>query len=119
VSEERMSTYETEQPWLCYHYGATHDKWWPFWNSTRVLGIFKINMECCVCGEYRMTRIKIPRFGEVPAPKGGASPSASAVHVGSSAPRQGPPDVVGKTSPQSVRTSGGDQPGPLGCPPRS
>lgn len=65
------STFETTQPWVLYHYGLTHDLWWPFWTSTRVLGHARIGMECMVCGEYRVARIRMPRFGPVPPPPGG------------------------------------------------
>jgi hypothetical protein len=61
-----MSTYETTQPWVLYHYGLTHDRWWPFWNSTRVLGRAKIAMQCMVCGGREVARFRIPRFGSVP-----------------------------------------------------
>ena len=69
-----MSTYETTQPWVAYHYGLTHDHWWPFWNSTRWLGVSKIVMECAVCGTKKIARMKIPRWGPVPAPKSGRHP---------------------------------------------
>lgn len=69
-----MDTYETTQPWVVYHYGRTHDAWWPFWNSTRVLGRARIDMECAVCGEQKVASIRMPRFGDVPAPDGGRHP---------------------------------------------
>ena len=69
-----MSTYETTQPWVAYHYGRTHDKWWPFWNSTRVLGLSCIVGECAVCGEREAMWMRIPRFGDIPEPKGGKHP---------------------------------------------
>lgn len=69
-----MSTFESTQPWVLYHYGFTHDAWWPFWNSTRVLGVAKILMECAVCGETKVARLRIPRFGPVPQPKSGRHP---------------------------------------------
>lgn len=62
---ERMSTYETTQPWVCYHYGLTHDLWWPFWSSTRVLGHAKITCECAVCGVSQVMKVRMPRFGKV------------------------------------------------------
>ena len=71
MAERGLSTYETSQPWVCYHYGRTHDKWWPFWNSTRVLGRMCIVAECCVCGNRTPLWMRIPRWGEVPTPKGG------------------------------------------------
>lgn len=58
-------TYETTQPWVVYRYGLTHDLWWPFWNSTRVLGRARIIMECAVCGKQEIATIKVPRFGKV------------------------------------------------------
>jgi hypothetical protein len=66
-----MSTYETTQPWVLYHYGLTHDRWWPFWTSTRVLGRARIAMQCMVCGGREVARFRIPRFGPVPEPEGG------------------------------------------------
>jgi hypothetical protein len=66
VPDKWTSTYETTQPWVLYHYGLTHDLWWPFWNSTRVLGRAKIILECIVCGEQKRVSIRIPRFGDVP-----------------------------------------------------
>jgi hypothetical protein len=68
-----MSTYEMEQPWVAYHYGATHDRWWPFWSSTRVLGYAIVVCECAVCGEQRRVKAPIPRFGD-PNPGGGKHP---------------------------------------------
>lgn len=68
------STYETSQPWVLYHYGLTHDRWWPAWSSTRVLGRARIRVECIVCGERRVVTARIPRFGAVPAPPGGRHP---------------------------------------------
>lgn len=59
---KRMSTYETDQPWVLYHYGRTHDRWWPFWNSTRVLGRACIVCQCMVCGDTTPIWIRIPRF---------------------------------------------------------
>lgn len=60
-----MSTYETTQPWVCYHYGLTHDLWWPPWSSTRVLGYAKIVCECAVCGQREIQKVKMPRFRKV------------------------------------------------------
>lgn len=59
------STYETDSPWVVYHYGLTHDGWWPFWNSTRILGRAKIAAECAICGVREVLAMKIPRFGPV------------------------------------------------------
>jgi hypothetical protein len=60
------STYETTQPWVAYHYGLTHDGWWPPWNSTRVLGRARIIMECAVCGQREIASLRMPRFGPIP-----------------------------------------------------
>lgn len=70
-----LETYETDQPWVCYRYGRTHDKWWPLWSSTRVLGRAGIDAECCVCGDRTTLWLKMPRFGPVPKPKGGRHPA--------------------------------------------
>lgn len=69
-----MSTFETTQPWVMYHYGRTHDRWWPFWSSTRVLGRFCIVVECAVCGDRTSLWLRIPRFGTV-NPGGGHHPA--------------------------------------------
>lgn len=60
-----LSTYDVDQPWVAYHYGRTHDGWWPFWTSTRVIGRCKIECECAVCGYREVFTMKIPRFGSV------------------------------------------------------
>ena len=59
------STFETSQPWVVYHYGLSHDRWWPFWNSTRILGHAKIIMECAVCGVREIAKFKIPRLAKI------------------------------------------------------
>jgi len=69
--KHRHDTFETSQPWVVYTYGLTHDKWWPFWNSTRVLGRARILMTCAVCGVQKIARIPIPRWGKIPEPEGG------------------------------------------------
>lgn len=56
-----MERYDADQPWVIYRYGATHDKWWPFWSSTRVLGFAKVECECAICGERHM--VKAPILG--------------------------------------------------------
>lgn len=61
-----MSTFETDQPWVLYHYGRTHDRWWPPWNSTRILGRACITAECIVCGHREAIWMRIPRLGTVP-----------------------------------------------------
>lgn len=68
---ELLETFETTQPWVIYTYGRTHDKWWPFWNSSRVLGRARIGVECCVCGHTDVVTLKLPRFGPVPEPASG------------------------------------------------
>lgn len=65
---EFHSTFEVGQPWVVYHYGLTHDGWWPFWNSTRFLGVAKVICECAVCGDHTVITAKIPRVGPVPTP---------------------------------------------------
>lgn len=67
-------TAESAQPWVIYTYGRTHDRWWPLWNSTRVLGHAKIGMECMVCGRTEVARLPLPRFGPVPEPASGRHP---------------------------------------------
>jgi hypothetical protein len=64
-------TAEADMPWVIYTYGRTHDGWWPFWTSSRVLGLARIGLECCICGEREVVSLKMPRFGPVPMPKGG------------------------------------------------
>jgi hypothetical protein len=86
-----METYETTQPWVCYRYGLTHDGYWPFWNSTRFLGVSKIEMECCVCGHREVARMKIPRWGEVPVPKSGRHPVREAFLAAHAHPDRGHP----------------------------
>jgi hypothetical protein len=61
-----QSTYETGQPWVAYHYGRTHDLWWPLWSSTRVLGRCCIVCQCAVCGDTTPIWLRIPRFGPIP-----------------------------------------------------
>jgi hypothetical protein len=60
-----MNTFETDQPWIVYHYGRTHDSWWPFWNSTRILGRACIIAQCAVCGDKTSLWFRIPRLGEI------------------------------------------------------
>lgn len=64
-------TAEAGRPWVIYRYGLTHDRWWPVWSSTRVLGFARIGMECCVCGHREVARLRLPRFGPVPEPASG------------------------------------------------
>jgi hypothetical protein len=71
IPEESLSTYETDQPWVVYRYGLTHDGWWPLWRSTRVLGRMKIVCECAICGDRTTLALRIPRFGTIKPPKGG------------------------------------------------
>lgn len=65
---ETTSRVESSHPWIVYHYGLTHDQWWPVWSSTRVTGRAKIGMGCAVCGRYEIARIRIPRFGKINQP---------------------------------------------------
>lgn len=74
MNRKGLSTYETTQPWVCYHYGRTHDGWWPLWNSTRMLGRACIVAECCVCGHKESLWMTIPRFGTVSKPESGRHP---------------------------------------------
>ncbi len=69
-----LGAYETTQPWVTYHYGLTHDGWWPFWNSTRVLGQMRMRLACMVCGDQTVISARIPRIGPVPEPKSGRHP---------------------------------------------
>lgn len=69
-----LTTFETTQPWVIYRYGRTHDRWWPFWTSTRVLGRMCIVVECAVCGDRAVLWLRIPRFGQV-NPGGGHHPA--------------------------------------------
>lgn len=70
-----QSTYEASQPWVVYHFGATHDRWWPPWSSTRILGRAKVGMECAVCGAVETAALKAPRFwGKVVEPASGRHP---------------------------------------------
>jgi hypothetical protein len=61
-----QSAYETDQPWVTYHYGRTHDLWWPLWSSTRVLGRACIVVQCAVCGDTTPIWLRIPRFAPIP-----------------------------------------------------
>lgn len=65
-TEKSRTTYETAQPWVVYTFGLTHDLWWPFWNSTRVLGRARIALQCAVCGDRTVVSLRMPRFGDVP-----------------------------------------------------
>lgn len=67
-------TAETDMPWVVYTYGRIHDGWWPFWRSSRILGRAAVEMECAICGRSVVVVGKLPRFGEVPGPKGGRHP---------------------------------------------
>lgn len=67
-------TAEVTQPWVIYVYGRTHDKWWPFWSSTRALGYARIGLECCVCGHTEVVKLRIPRIAAIPEPKSGRHP---------------------------------------------
>jgi len=60
-----MDTFEVDQPWIVFHYGRTHDEWWPLWNSTRVLGRCCVVAMCAVCGDRTPIWIPMPRFGPI------------------------------------------------------
>jgi hypothetical protein len=64
---ETLERCEETQPWVIYVYGLTHDKWWPIWNSTRLLGYAKIECQCCICGDRTVLKLRLPRFGPIPA----------------------------------------------------
>lgn len=68
---EMEGHFDTDQPWVVWWFGLTHDKWWPAHNSTRVLGRARVVLQCAVCGHRETISIKIPRFGKVPIPKSG------------------------------------------------
>lgn len=74
MNHRTHETFETTQPWVTYTYGLTHDQWWPLWSSTRILGRARIRATCCVCGHSEVITMRIPRFGEVPAPESGRHP---------------------------------------------
>lgn len=57
---KRHETYETTHPWVCYTY--LHDD-----AEADRLGYTEIEMECCVCGEKRMVRFKLPTTAELDA----------------------------------------------------
>lgn len=84
-----MDTYEIDQPWVIYRYGRTHDRWWPFWNSTRVLGRACIACECMVCGDRSAIWLRIPRFG--PVPDQGHHPKRNAYLAAHAHPDRGAP----------------------------
>lgn len=71
AGKDTVSKFDTDQPWVVYHYGLTHDGYWPPWSSTRFLGHSKIICECAICGDRSVLKMKMPRFGPVPEPKGG------------------------------------------------
>lgn len=60
-----QSTFDTDLPWIAFHYGRTTDAWWPLWRSVRILGRTAIELECAVCGERHLVAVRMPRFGEV------------------------------------------------------
>lgn len=88
---EPYSTYEITQPWVVYRYGLTHDRWWPLWNSTHIIGRAKIRMECAVCGVCETANLKIPRFGKVPTPASGRHPVREAFLAAHIHPDRGAP----------------------------
>jgi hypothetical protein len=58
------ATYETEQPWVIYKYRTTDQR-------TRITGRSIVDCECAICGSRERLRIRIPRIGPVPVPRGG------------------------------------------------
>lgn len=66
------TTFETTQPWVVYRMGLTHDRWWPFWTSTRVLGRARVECTCAVCGRHETITVRLPRVGPVTEPAGSA-----------------------------------------------
>lgn len=82
---------ETAQPWVIYTYGRTHDRWWPLWSSTRVLGRARIGMECCVCGHAEVVSLPMPRFGTVPEPASGRHPARERFLAAHAHPGRGNP----------------------------
>lgn len=65
MSREWMERAERDAPWIIYRYGRTHDRFWPPWSSSRVLGYAKVGCLCMICGEERVVKAKLPRFGPV------------------------------------------------------
>lgn len=82
---------EVDQPWVIYVYGRSHDRWWPFWSSTRVIGRARIGMECTVCGDRSVVSLKIPRLGPVLEPASGKHPAREKYLAVHSHPLRGHP----------------------------
>jgi hypothetical protein len=61
------STYDTDQPWVVYHYLTTDRR-------TRITGRSRIACECAVCGTREVLTIRIPRVGPITGPKAGKHP---------------------------------------------
>lgn len=91
MTDHTHITYEVDQPWVVYTFGLTHDLWWPFWNSTRILGHSKIAMTCAVCGTREVAKFRIPRFGTVPEPAFGRHPVREAFLAEHTHPDRGHP----------------------------
>jgi hypothetical protein len=70
-----MDTYEEEYPWVIWHYGLSHDLWWPPRRSTRWTGHMKVEAECLVCGDRRTLRLSIPRVGKIKGFPSGRHPA--------------------------------------------
>lgn len=51
--------YDTDAPWVCWQFLSTDAR-------TRVTGRMVVLMDCCVCGESRKLRLRIPRTGAIP-----------------------------------------------------
>lgn len=62
--DEGAERYDTDQPWICWRFLTTDAR-------TRITGRSAIVMDCCVCGRAQKVRIRVPRFGPIPAPPGG------------------------------------------------
>lgn len=65
AGKHTKSTFEVDAPWIVYHYGLSHDLWWPPWNSTRWTGRMRIIVECAVCGDKTTLKLPIARWGPV------------------------------------------------------
>jgi hypothetical protein len=51
--------YDTDEPWICWRFLTTDRR-------TRLTGRSVVLLDCCVCGQTRKVRIRIPRFGPIP-----------------------------------------------------
>lgn len=55
--DEGAERYDTDAPWICWRFLTTDAR-------TRITGRMVVLMDCCVCGETRKLRLKIPRVGD-------------------------------------------------------